>query len=183
MPAATVQPTPTQDQGYPQPVEAPPTYPWTGAPLPASDLPGEGATTPVVPTESTVIPSAVSNVVEPAIATPSKTEETWWERFLSYFGLAKKPATAAPSAVHGEGFMTPSTVQKAAESVVRRVRSGDQNAMAMMAMVRDNAAAGNAQAILSFRFMKMYIEKNPIGGVSGQIGSEYDEAISWELGG
>ncbi len=49
----------------------------------------------------------------------------------------------------------------AAESLVRRARHGDQNAMGMIAMVRDHASNGVAQAKSAYAAIRQYIAKNP----------------------
>ena len=157
-----------------------PDLPSYGYPAAGGSLPGETVTSPsqqsTTDTDGTTV--EMSTKVETAIA---HHHASWWIRFLNWLGLEKKSITSA-STVHGESSMSTASVKEAAESVVRRVRSGDQNAMALMAMVRDNASAGNPNAKISFRFMRMYIEKNPIGGVSAQMGSEFDEGVRWELG-
>ncbi len=50
---------------------------------------------------------------------------------------------------------------EAAESLVRRARQGDQNAMGMIAMVRQNAEKGVSQAKSAFAAIRQYISKNP----------------------
>lgn len=52
--------------------------------------------------------------------------------------------------------------RKVAEAFIKRARLGDQNAMAMIAMVRDNAKRGVPNAIASFRIMEKYIKQNPV---------------------
>lgn len=54
-------------------------------------------------------------------------------------------------------------------SIVNRARAGDQNAMALIAMVRRNAQKGVARAAASLRLMRDYIDKHPVGP---QMGSE-----------
>lgn len=63
------------------------------------------------------------------------------------------------------------TQRKVAEAFCTRARLGDQNAMAMMAMVRDNAKRGNPEAVQSFQYMKDFVAKNPVvpGSFSGEM--------------
>ncbi len=51
--------------------------------------------------------------------------------------------------------------QDASRDVVERARSGDQVAMGILAMVRDNAKKGDPRAQQSLRSLEKYISKNP----------------------
>lgn len=51
--------------------------------------------------------------------------------------------------------------QDASRDVVERARSGDQVAMGILAMVRDNAKKGDPKAQQSLRALQKYIDKNP----------------------
>jgi hypothetical protein len=62
------------------------------------------------------------------------------------------------------------TQRKVAEAFCMRARLGDQNAMAMMAMVRDNAKRGIPEAVQSFQYMKDFVTKNPV--TPGSFGAE-----------
>jgi hypothetical protein len=131
---------------------------------------------PVVLTKTALAVSAL-----PAVVAPS-----FFHRLLVWLHLVHDltntaKTSVATASIHGES--NTASVKKNAESVVRRVRSGDQNAMAIMALVRDNAAAGESKAKLSLMYMRKYIEAYPIDGVGVQMGSEDDAAIQWELGG
>lgn len=165
------------------------------AALPA-DLLGDSAPGPdnSAPQDPAIIPGTTvatapngTAVTAPPVTAPT-TVPGLFHRLLVFLGFVKDPLPvaalpAATTTVHGEEFNRTS-IKAAAESVVRRVRAGDQNAMGVMALVRDNAAVGDPRAKLSMMYMRKYIEANPIGGVgSAQIGSEYDEGIQWELGG
>lgn len=54
--------------------------------------------------------------------------------------------------------------QQAAEvpGLVERARLGDQNAMGMIAAVRENAAAGNKRALSSYRLIEQYCICRPV---------------------
>ncbi len=52
--------------------------------------------------------------------------------------------------------------RKVSEAFVTRARQGDQNAMAMIAMARDNANRGIPQAITAVQYMQDFITKNPV---------------------
>jgi len=54
------------------------------------------------------------------------------------------------------------TQRRVAEAFIIRARQGDQNAMGMIALVRDGAQANNPQALASFKFMQDYINKHPV---------------------
>lgn len=57
--------------------------------------------------------------------------------------------------------------EKTLISLVNRSRAGDQNAMALIALVRDNAAKGNPAARRSAKFMRNYIAQNPMQSEMG----------------
>ncbi len=61
-------------------------------------------------------------------------------------------------------------LKELARQVVERARQGDQNAMAIIAGVRDNNRKGNPRAAASFMCIRDYITKNPI--VADQFGAE-----------
>lgn len=63
------------------------------------------------------------------------------------------------------------TQRKIAEAFCTRARLGDQNAIAMMAMVRDNAKRGIPKAVQSFQYMNDFVAKNPVvpGSFSGEM--------------
>jgi hypothetical protein len=81
--------------------------------------------------------------------------------FRGLFGGSSKPATM--------GAETDRAAM--AGAVVRRARNGDQNAMAILALVRDNAKAGQLQAKISLKLIEDYIRANPVGTV-GFAGDE-----------
>lgn len=83
---------------------------------------------------------------------PVKTASLW-DRFLAWIGLQRKPAVMA-----GEQEMTQ---EQGVASVVNRARCGDQNAMAIIALVRDNAVKGNPRAARSLELIKKYCHDNP----------------------
>jgi hypothetical protein len=173
-PATTDYGQPATSQSDTQPTAKdyqPAAYPYQDAPLPSS------STVPDDASQKTESASSEREQAIPTVKTTTVLAPGLWDRFLSFLGLARK-TIEVPASIHGE--TNSESVKEAAESVVRRVRSGDQNAMALMAMVRDNAAAGNVRAKNSLRYMKMYIDKYPVGGAS--MGNEHDEAIRLELG-
>lgn len=67
------------------------------------------------------------------------------------------------------------------ESLVRRARQGDQNAMALMSGVRDNAKKGDARARFALGCLQQYISRNPMSGDAAQFGDEKasDRALSF----
>jgi len=56
------------------------------------------------------------------------------------------------------------TLKAASASLVERARLGDQNAMAMLTRVKEEAAKGTPRAKLAFRHLMEYIQKNPTRG-------------------
>lgn len=59
------------------------------------------------------------------------------------------------------GLIERNKMREAARELVERARLGDQNAMAMISCVREQAEQGNKRARTSFRLLKEYIEKHP----------------------
>lgn len=57
--------------------------------------------------------------------------------------------------------------------VVQRARAGDQNAMALISMVRANAQAGNPRAIASLQAFRDYMDKYP---VESSMGNELNQS-------
>lgn len=59
--------------------------------------------------------------------------------------------------------------QEAARDIVERARNRDQVAMGVIAMVRDNAKAGNPLAQQSLRAIERYISKNPPADIGTEV--------------
>jgi hypothetical protein len=55
----------------------------------------------------------------------------------------------------------PTTVEEGAQQLVERARQGDQNAIAMICQVRDNAKKGIAQARQGYTAIESYIKAHP----------------------
>ena len=107
---------------------------------------------------STLAPSAAAKVASATLATPA-VAESFWSKLLALFGFGKKAAVTPPApTVHGEAGSTQAMV----ESVVRRSRNGDQNAMALIALVRDNAKKGNPKAQHAFTLLQEYVRTHPV---------------------
>lgn len=104
-------------------------------------------------------PQAVADA-QAMVNTTAAVKKSWWRRLLEWLGLAK--ADPAPSATQasmlGEGEISPNA---AAASLVRRARMGDQNAMGLIAMVRENATKGLVRARQTLDAMLDYIRQNP----------------------
>jgi len=66
--------------------------------------------------------------------------------------------TAHPPQMSGR----PTTVQDGAGQLVERARMGDQNALALICQVRDNAKQGNPRAKLGYKALQVYIENHPV---------------------
>jgi len=97
----------------------------------------------------------------PKVELPKIVHASWFDKLLKMFGLSRKAVQGAQMA--GEAAdMAGMTQTEAAHTLVRRSRNGDQNAMAIIALVRDNAKAGNLQAILTAKIMKQYIDTHPV---------------------
>jgi hypothetical protein len=80
-------------------------------------------------------------------------------RFMAWLGFVKK----TEAKIAGDA---PMSRLEAAGSLVRRARQGDQNAMAIIVMARQNAGTGNVQAKLAVACIKKYIETHPVGPTS-----------------
>lgn len=61
-------------------------------------------------------------------------------------------------------------VRLAAEDLVDRTNDGDQNAAAMMIMVRDNASKGNPRAQLTLKYMLRYAKGEGKAAMHGETG-------------
>jgi len=68
----------------------------------------------------------------------------------------------------------------AAGSLVRRARQGDQNAMGMIAAIRDSASKGNPDAQSTFGFLQEYVQENPVS----EFGEEVvpSNRLDWQIG-
>src|SRR3984957_730083 len=69
---------------------------------------------------------------------------------------------------------TPSTQEEGATDLVLRARAGDQNAMAIIAQVRESAKNGNPTALKSLRLIKAYITDHPVDAVEQVFQGEAD---------
>lgn len=163
-------PAPVRDE-IPAPAQA---YQDAGGGGQAYQAPAEEAWTPpeepstqsanLAPVSRSAPPVASSAMVLASNAAPLKAP-SFVERVLAFFrglfGGSSKPATM--------GAETDRAAM--AGAVVRRARNGDQNAMAILALVRDNAKAGQLQAKVSLKLIEDYIRANPVGTV-GFAGDE-----------
>jgi hypothetical protein len=66
------------------------------------------------------------------------------------------------------------TMQAGAESLVLRARSRDQNAMAILALIGEQARAGNERAKLAANLVEVYCKKNP--GYAPTIGEDGEDS-------
>lgn len=74
--------------------------------------------------------------------------------------------------------MSGDPVQDAVAGLVIRARSGDQNAMGMIAEVRKAAQAGSPKAQYAYNCIEDYIKRNPASGISRNIKAQVgDESI------
>jgi hypothetical protein len=67
-------------------------------------------------------------------------------------------------------------VQKEARDFVIRARLGDQNAKAMLVMIRNSAAAGSKRALYVMRYLKHYIDNHPVV-VNAKVGFGGNPAV------
>jgi hypothetical protein len=61
------------------------------------------------------------------------------------------------------------TMSVAAENLVERARQGDQNAMAMLMMIRQAAQAGKPRAKIAYDILRVYIKDHPSVGTPRQL--------------
>jgi hypothetical protein len=131
------------------------------------------------------------------VITPSTTKGLFRRIWDFFFG------SPTPTKISGE-------LEDAAESLVKRARMGDQNAVAMIARVRENRLSVSAAA-KSYKLIEAYIARHPTGGSDTRIRvtqmngdprmtrtqgiikrlalmqrgsrvSDYDPMVGWELG-
>jgi hypothetical protein len=55
-------------------------------------------------------------------------------------------------------------VQQSAQGLVTRSRLGDQNAIAMIMMIRESAAKGSKRAVYTLKYLTEYVKKHPVKG-------------------
>lgn len=60
------------------------------------------------------------------------------------------------------GSEKPSSIKDGAAQLVDRARQGDQNAIALICQVRDNAQKKNPRAVKSFKALMKYVKQNPV---------------------
>lgn len=136
----------------------------------SSDTDWESVSAPQAAPNALTIPPKGKDVFTPpkaaAIITPlAGPKPSLFARFMMWLGFSKTPP---PATVHGEAM----TRMDAAGSVVRRARSGDQNAMAIIDMTRRNAADGDIQAQLGYTAIETYIKSHPVDGLSTMAGED-----------
>jgi hypothetical protein len=162
-PMPTVQPTPEKvvDRGVYQPVpyEVPTaSYTPPNPGITPTTYPGahDQGVTWAPPSKEPLVKQAASTSTALAlpVATPQKLGI--FQRLMAWLGFVKK----SNAQIAGDA---PMSRLEAAGSLVRRARQGDQNAMAVIVMARENAQRGNVQAKLAVACIKKYIEANPAG--------------------
>ncbi len=144
-------PPSSSSSGYaPQSYDVAPSYapPTPSGSTPTTDIP----TSPFTPSASN--PVATGN----ATSSPGIFTRLW--RF--FFGAPKASTTLA---AHGEPGPLMSLAHETS-CLVRRARCGDQNAMAMINLIRENADAGMPLARQSHALIGAYIRANPVAGAA-----------------
>lgn len=100
------------------------------------------------------------------------------------FGTESSRALRRAIAGQKNLLLTNASIEKQREQageLVERARQGDQNAMAIIALVRDNSKKGNPRAKCSYEFIHEYIQTHPIATFGAdskrrKARSEYDWA-------
>jgi hypothetical protein len=69
-------------------------------------------------------------------------------------------------------------LNSAIESIVIRAREGDENAMALIVSIREQASKGIGKAKKSFALLKNYIEAHPVQLLEIDIGAEAEHSLS-----
>jgi hypothetical protein len=121
---------------------------------------------PISAPPSTALALAPAPAPSPAAPTgsamPAPTKGIFARIWDFFFGVkAPAPIAALPAGPTAAATKVGSELEQAAESLVKRARMGDQNAMAMIDMVRRNAPTVPA-ARVSYGLMKAYIEAHPV---------------------
>ncbi len=120
-------------------------------------------------------PISVPGSASPTSATSSPLPSpSIWTRILRFFGFAKAPP-APPVTVAAHGEPLGMTQERVAVSLVRRARSGDQNAMATLDMIGKNARAGDVRAKRSYDLCLAYAKAHPEGSDIGGEGAAWDD--------
>lgn len=91
-----------------------------------------------------------------------------WDRILAVFGLSRKKSATATMGAEQRDRATE------VAALIRRARAGDQNAMAMIAMIRKAADKGSVIAQVTSQMIRDYLAKNPVPGAS--MGAESTDA-------
>lgn len=55
-------------------------------------------------------------------------------------------------------------IQQSAQGLVTRSRLGDQNAIAMIMMIRESAKNGSKRAVYTLKYLTKYVKKHPVKG-------------------
>jgi hypothetical protein len=103
------------------------------------------------------------------VITPTESVGLFTRIWRFFFGAPKTPAPLVGGAtIHGNFAGDPSNSQEAAAaSLVRRARAGDQNAMATLNLIRENAAKGETKAVSMYDILCSYVRQNPIDASGG----------------
>lgn len=147
------------------------------------NLPPQGSVSDSAPDDShawhdpapvAVVSAAIQKATgsSPGIANPQTSTAlatvsapSLWTRILTFLGFVKP---VNPASIHGEKPVM--TIERAAESLVRRIRNGDQNAMGLAVMIGENARKGDPTAQKTFRLMDEYIGKTSGASHAGERG-------------
>lgn len=87
------------------------------------------------------------------------------------FGAEKHPDLRRAIAGQKHLLLANASIEKQREKageLVERARQGDQNAMAIIALVRENRKKGNPRASCSFEFIQEYIQSHPIASFGAE---------------
>lgn len=69
-------------------------------------------------------------------------------------------------------------IHKQITDLVKRARHGDQNAMAIIALTRENALKGHPRAVASIGMMKKFIDENPVKDDNTFAGEDDNQIIT-----
>lgn len=127
------------------------------ADLPDEDAPDEDAAPKYTARAPSMARSAAPAHAAAMSVAAVQEKLSLWDRILALFGLSRKKSGTASMGAERD---------RATEvaALVRRARAGDQNAMAMIAMVRRSADKGSMVAQVTSQMIRDYIAKNPVPG-------------------
>jgi len=115
-------------------------------------------------TSMAMVPASSVPVLSTATSSPTVSKGIFARIWEFFFGGSSQPAKALPAAPVAAPPKLNGEIDDAAESLVKRARYGDQNAMAIIDLVGKNAKKGVPAAVKARALIAAYIQRNPVVG-------------------